>query len=1567
MDEAAKPPADTMTEAAGSSPAGADAIGAVVVVGAGISGMQAALDLAEGGYAVTLADASPAIGGVMSQLDKTFPTNDCSMCIMSPKLVEAGRHLDITVVPGAELMELTGEPGDFRARIRVRARYVDLEACTACGDCAAVCPVELLSSFDAALAPRKAAYKLYPQAVPNAYGIEKLGVSPCRQACPAGTNAHGYVALISQGKFAEALEVVRRRMPFPGACGRVCHHPCETECNRKEYDDPVAIMTLKRAAWDHGWPGADPIPDPAAPADPPAVSGTVAVIGGGPAGLTAAADLRALGYQVTIFESAARAGGQMFLSIPRYRLADDVVRKDVEHLLAADVPGSGSIELRTGVTVGRDVTLADLRRDYQAVLIAVGLQRARGLGIPGASAQGVVLGLEFLRDSRANQGPDLSGKQVTVIGGGNVAMDAARSALRLGATVVNVACLEARHEMPAHDWEIEEAIEEGVEIGPSWGPAEIHSANGAVTGIRLQRCISVFDTAGRFAPTYDPEVVEELPADLVILAIGQAGDTSLLEGAGAVAGIQTGPGGTIAADPIAGTTGAAGVFACGDVVSGPASIVEAVAAGHEAAISISRYLEGQDLAAGRPAPAGARLGAPEGRKVVAARRRHEPSLPAAQRRGDWREVYTGYSRDEAIAEASRCLDCAACSECLQCVAACLPKCIEHNQVDEYRELKVGAVILSPGAMPANPSLRPEYGYGTIANVVTSIEFERMLSASGPFEGELLRPSDGEHPKKVAFISCVGSREKSDRRLTNFERADALAGPRSSLYGRPADLCGEEYCSSVCCMYTAKEAVIAQEHVAGLEATVFYMDIRSYGKEFDRYIERAQNESGVRYIRSLASTLREVPDSKDVMVRYQQPDGSFAEESFDLVVLAVGLRPPVSAKEMAQRIGVDLNEYGFARTREFEPTATSRPGVFVCGTFAGPKDIPETVTEGSAAAAAASRLLAGARGSLTKQREFPPERDVSREEPRIGVLVCQCGRNIASVIDSAAVAQWSRRLSGVVWADSMLYTCSQDSIEKIKEAVVEQRLNRVVVASCTPRTHEALFRETIREAGLNPYLFEMANIREQASWVHRDFPQEATDKARDLVAAAVAKARLLQPVQIAYFDIIRRALVAGGGASGMTAALSLAEQGYEVYLVEREQQLGGNLRHHHLPINGEDPQVFLRGLVAKVEGHPLIHVLISSEVTGATGFVGNYRTTVAVQKAEGPAEEVIEHGVAIIATGAQPGRPPEEYLYGRHPDVLTQLELDEVLARGRRGNAPFRPGVVAMIQCAGSRLPERPYCSRVCCVEAVRHALAIKERDPEAQVYVFYRDVRTYGFAERDYRLAREAGVVFIEYDPDAPPVVEQSDTGQLALRAQDPSLPGLEIVLRPDIVALAEPIVPDVSTPLLQAFKLPLSADGFLLEAHMKLRPVDFATDGAFLCGLAHGPKSLAESLTQAQAASVRAAALLSAKQLESGGNVARVNDRLCRGCGVCVDICTYEARVFDDKTGVAKVLQVLCQGCGACVAACPSGACEQDGFTKKQITAMLEAVLGLETLGDAAAEDLVPSDADQEKEAAGQ
>lgn len=1463
--------------------------GAVAVIGGGIGGMQASLDLAESGLKVYLIDSAPAIGGTMARLDKTFPTNDCAMCVMSPKLVECGRHLNIDIVTNAEIAGLQGEPGNFRLKVKKKPRFVALDKCTACGECANACPVELPSLFEEGSSTRKAVYRLYPQAVPSAFIIDKEeGKSPCRVACPAGVNAHGYVSLIGQGKYEEALDLIRERDPFPSICGRVCYHPCEAACLRKEVDEPVAIRELKRFLADYemkkGGQRSTEKPEP--PTGP-----EVAIIGAGPAGLTCASDLVRLGYQPVVYEKLPKAGGMLLAGIPAYRLPRDILEIEIKRL--ADL----GIRIKTNTSIGKDITLSQLREKHRAVFIAVGAHLTKGIGVPGEDMAGVVPGVAFLREFNL-EGKAPAAKKVVVVGGGNVAIDSARTALRLGVDEVTIVYRRSRAEMPASPWEIEEAELEGVKFHFLATPIKVLGEDGRATGMECIRMeLGEPDESGRRRPIPIKGSEFNMEADLIIPAIGQSSDLSFLENE-----LSLTDWGTIKTDSVTLATSVPGVFAGGDVVLGPAAVVDAIAAGHEAAISIDRHIKGEDIGKDREAELDkvrqVRLGAEQAKRAAM------PVLPVADRTKDFSEVELGFTEDMALAEAGRCLNCAGCAECMECVKACEAGAIEHLMQPETVELEVGAVVVMPGFERFDATLKGEYGYGRYPNVVTSPQFERLLSPSGPTGGRIVRPSDEKAPKKIAFIQCVGSRDVA---------------------------CGREYCSSVCCMYSTKEAVIAKEHDKNIQSTVFFIDIRAMGKDFDRYYETAKSQYGVRYVRSQVSKIYQLQQSKNLVVRYVSEEGAVEEEEFDLVVLAVGIGPAKNRESLAEQLGIELDQYGFAKCEGFFLTQSTAPGVFVGGAFTEPKDIPETVVEGSSAASSAAGLLCESRWTLTREKTYPEERDVSEEDPRIGVVVCRCGKNIGSVVDVPAVVAFANDLPDVVHATEYVYSCSQDSLSSLQETIDDHNLNRVVVASCTPRTHDPLFRDTIQEAGLNRCLFEMANIREHCSWVHPEQPEEATEKAKTLVAMAVSKARLLYPLQRTYSDVTKKSLVIGGGISGMTAALSLADQGFEAHLVEKEKELGGNLQEIYSTLHGDDPQKLLADTIQAVQNNPLIRVYKEACVKELSGYVGNFQSTIST---EGD-ERKIQHGIVILASGAQEHKP-EEYLYGESDKVLTQRELEAKLHNGQINARDLKS--VTMIQCVGSREEPRPYCSRICCSEAVKNALALKEQNPELHISVLYRDIRTYGCKERYYKEAREKGVVFTRYEVDGKPRVTQED-GKLKITLVDPVLKR-EVDSSPDLLILSAGLAPGENEQLAQILKVPLNADGFFMEAHAKIRPLDFSTDGIFLCGTAHSPRSIQESIAQARGAAMRAAASLAKDQLTGKMEVVRVNERLCRGCGICVSVCPYEAREIDAETGAAKVLEAICQGCGACAAACPSGATNHLGFEKLQVLSMLEEAI---------------------------
>ncbi len=846
--------------------------------------------------------------------------------------------------------------------------------------------------------------------------------------------------------------------------------------------------------------------------------------------------------------------------------------------------------------------------------------------------------------------------------------------------------------------------------------------------------------------------------------------------------------------------------------------------------------------------------------------------------------------------------------CRACESACSAKAIDYTQEDEIVELDVGAAILSPGFCLFAANQKLELGYSWAPNVLTSLQFERLQSASGPYEGQILRVSDGEHPHRIAFIQCVGSRD--------YEH---------------------NYCSSVCCMYATKEAIIAKEHEPDLECTIFYMDMRAYGKGFDAYYERAK-ELGVQYVRCRPSHVEEVPDTQNLKIHYEAEDGTHQTEEFDMVVLSVGLQPPKDAQELADRFGIALDENGFARTAPTSPVSTSRDGVYVCGPFAEPKDIPETVMEAGAAAANVMALLSESRGTEIVEREYPPEKDVSGQPPRIGVFVCHCGKNIGGVVDVPSVVEYAKTLPDVVYAEDNLYTCSSDTQAKMRELMKEHNLNRMVVASCTPRTHEPLFRDTVREAGLNPYLFEMANIRDQCSWVHMHEPEAATVKAKDLVRMAVAKARLLEPLQKGKISINNDALVIGGGMSGMTAALNLADQGFQVHLVEKEEALGGVMRDIRFLQNGYSPAQWLKETVNRTVDHPKINVHLGSELKSVEGSVGNFSSVIA----KNGTEETVEHGAVIVAIGAVPGTPTE-YLYRKDPRVMTQLEFEQRLAAGEEIGER-----IIMIQCVGSRDEEHPYCSRVCCTQAIKNALQFKETHPRGEATIIYRDIRTYGHHEAMYTEAREKRVRFVRYEPEAKPEVAVED-GTLYVTVNDPVL-GQPLRCEADALVLAPPLLPaEDAEELAKMLKVPLNSDGFFLEAHMKLRPIDFATDGVYLCGMAHSPKLVEESVAQAMGAAARAATLLSKDELELEASISEVVDANCDGCAYCIDPCPYNALTLIEYVRgdqIKKTVQnnpALCKGCGVCMATCPKQGIFVWHFKPEQINAMVDAALEVE------------------------
>ncbi len=1230
----------------------------------------------------------------------------------------------------------------------------------------------------------------------------------------------------------------------------------------------------------------------------------IAIVGAGPAGLTCAYFLAIEGYRVTVFEKLNVLGGMLTVGIPSYRLPREVTEAEIEVIRQLGV------EFKTGVEIGRDFTIGQLREQgYKAFFMGIGAHECRRLNIEGEYSEGVYPGVEYLRD--INLGSHLSlGDRVAVIGGGNVAMDAVRTALRTGSKNPFIIYRRSMEQMPTHAEEIQECMDEGIEVMTQVSPTRIISENGRVCAIECMRMeLGPPDETGRQRPVPVEGSGFTIEVDSVIPAVGQEIEWSCLTDECAC---RLSEWGTMQVDRTTLQTGDPDIFAGGDAVSGPSTVVEAIGAGRKAAVSIDRFVRGEDLYAGRDRQWTA-VGDVEARDAETRERSPMPLLDPEIRKNSFQEVRLGLDKDAVHAETTRCLQCGGCCECYQCVYACKAGAVNfetHSQQPETFTLEAGAVILNPGFKPFDPSGIDFYGYKKIPDVVTSLEYERMLSAGGPFQGHLKQPSSGTEPRSVAWIQCVGSRSTGG--------------------------CDNGYCSDVCCMYAMKQALITAGHLPeGGEQTVFYMDIRSHGKEFEQYYQYA-TEQNVRFIRARPHTIEPGPDKSGVSMAYVTEDGSRLVENFDMAVLSIGMEAPADAEEIAQRAGIELTDYNFAKTGSFSPGLSTRDGIYISGSFAGPMNIPTSVAQASSAAAAASKSLASARNTLAREKKYPPEKDIAAQEPRIGVFVCSCGVNIADTIDVTALVEHSRSLPNVVFAENNMFTCSTDTQNMIARAVEENSLNRIVVAACSPRTHEPLFQDTLKEVGLNGYLLEMANIRNHNAWVHKQEPERALDKAKDQVSMAVAKVRKAYPLQDLPVDVIQKALVVGGGPAGLSAALNLADQGCETVLVEKSGRLGGNALNIRRTAKGEDAAAGVEELIGQVESHDRIEVLKNAGLVSANGAVGSFSSEVDV---DGEIKN-IDYGAAVLATGGRES-VPEEYLYGEDERVMTHLEFDKKLADP--DGDPARARSAVFIQCVGSRDEKRNYCSRICCTHTMKSAIELKERNPDINVYVLYRDIRTFGTKEEFYTRARELGVLFLRYEPDNKPVVYREDE-RLMVQADAPIL-GRQVVIETDYLVLASAIEPNDVSDLVRIFRCATNQDGFLNEAHPKLRPVDMSVDGLFIAGLCNYPDMIEEAISQGCAAASRAGVILSKDRMYLDAVKSFVTEQ-CDGCALCVDVCPYDAisiveeRVNGYVAKKARTEAALCKGCGACAATCPKQGIVVHSFTMDQIRSQMHAAL---------------------------
>ncbi len=900
----------------------------VLVIGGGIAGIQASLDLANMGFKVYLVEKSPSIGGRMAQLDKTFPTNDCAMCILAPKMIEANSHHNIELMTYSEVEKVSGEAGNFKVQVKEKSSFVDWEKCTGCGVCVEGCPVIMSNDFDIGVGTRKAIYMYFAQAVPKKCVIHKIEERPCKaaciDACPVHTNVPGYIKLISGGHFKEAYKLIRETNPFPACVGRVCYAPCEDVCNRGELDEPLCIRDLKRIPSDQ-WSIEE--------LEVPVVTKTekrVAIVGSGPAGLAAANDLALKGHSVTVFETLPQPGGMLRVGIPEYRLPNEILDQEIGYIQKLGV------EIKTGVQIGKDVPLKKLKEDYDAVFVGVGAHGGMKLGVEGEDSPGVMDGIGFLRATSLGEKVKI-GKKVAIIGGGNTAVDCACTAKRLGAQEVTIVYRRSRSEMPADEEEVEAAEKEGVKIEFLTAPTRFVADGKKLAKMECVRMeLGEPDASGRPRPVPVKGSEFTIAVDTVIAALGQVPETDFVK----ELGVSLSKRGTIEADTGTGVTSVEGVFAGGDAVTGPAYVIDAIAAGKKAARSIDQYLNGQPIEAGEPAKEPEKFSKKEledrKKRFPAAKRVKMREESAKKRVEDFREVALGFSAEEGREEALRCLagQIEGCIECRECERRCEPDAIVYTMKDEAVEIDVNAIIVASGLGLYDIEPLTEYGYGRIKNVITAMEFERLTAASGPTMGELRRASDGRIPENIAFIQCVGSR----------------------------DIRNKAYCSSVCCMHATKEAMLAYEHHPGTKSTIFYMDMRAVGKRFQEYIARAKKDYNVDYIRGRPGKIEVNPENDNPIIWYEETTtGEVKRFEAGLVVLAQAMVPQID-EELAKALGIDLDEEGFVKTEDklLQPLDTTRPGIFACGYVHSPRDIPDSVTQASGAAGRAAEEIASLR-------------------------------------------------------------------------------------------------------------------------------------------------------------------------------------------------------------------------------------------------------------------------------------------------------------------------------------------------------------------------------------------------------------------------------------------------------------------------------------------------------------------------------------------------------------------------------------------------------------------------------
>jgi heterodisulfide reductase subunit A-like polyferredoxin len=1197
------------------------------------------------------------------------------------------------------------------------------------------------------------------------------------------------------------------------------------------------------------------------------------------------------------------------VGIPAYRLPRRVLDDDIEVIRQLGV------RFQTGFAVDSE-TIEKLRGEHDAVFIATGAHDPMVGTVPNDDARGVLRGIEFLRKLNLGEKTEL-GRRVAIIGGGNTAIDAARSALRAGAESVAIYYRRSRDEMPASDEEVEALTEEGIAIEFLVAPTRIVAEGGEVSAIELQRMeLGEEDASGRRRPVPIEGSESTVDVDTVILAIGQKPETELLRDSG----FEVTRWETIAVDEIHCGTNLEGVFAGGDAVRGPASVVEGMADGKRAARAIDNHLNGRPLGDDLEPPARPPEPMTEEERLTlrieteVAARVAMPELDPTERSGSFDEVELGYTADMAMAEAARCLNCGVCSECHQCETACDVDAIDLGMGPKDYELDVGAILVAVGFKEFDAARLGNYGYGRFPNVITSLELERMLNASGPTQGHVIRMSDRKTPKRILFVQCVGARGEG----------------------------GRQYCSRFCCMNAVKDSMLIRQHDPEVEdITILYTDLRAFGKGFDDFLQRALDERCATYVRGRPAKIESVPedDSLEIFV-----EDTLAHEQqrlqADLVVLSVAAAPSAGAIELAGRLGIDTDDYGFVARRDPAVSAveTAREGIFVCGSAVGPQVIPDSVAQASASAARAALYLGAHRVEESEPKVEPL--DLSGP-PRVGLMVCHCGVNVAGVLDVEELAERAAKLPDVVVAETQLFACSSTGQDEIAELIKEHDLNRVVVAACTPRTHEPIFREACARIGFNPFLVEMVNIRDQCSWVHADQPEEAQEKAHTLIRMGVARARHLEPLHEGEAPMQRSALVIGGGIGGIQAATDLAVQGFPVTLVEKEDRLGGRLADPRLKYLYPTLRPVAEVLDEKVKRleDSGARILLDTQVKNVTGFVGNFEATL-----EGAGDEVVQVGSIILSFGADLYQPDGEYRYGELANVITSEELERAICAG--DDVPTidgdRPKSAAFILCVGSRDPEGfTGCSRYCCPTAIKQAMELHRRGVDTTV--FYRDIRTISAgAEEMYREARGEGVLFVRIPPGHRPEVVGTQRVE-SVRCYDDLL-GRQLEVGSDLVVLSvgmRPRQPETAT-FHDFLKASLGSDGFFLERHPELAPVETAVEGVLVAGTVQGPKDIVDTVAQASAAAAKASVYLAHDMVRLDPAVSVVDERKCRGCGECVEVCEFQAPELDEvgpDTFISRINPSLCKGCGTCASWCPSGAIISKHSTDTQVHAMIDAL----------------------------